>query len=748
MRIFRLDAGCWLLATLAVFFLLRHSAQASALEQMSAVAKERPLIGLVLSGGGARGAAHVGVLKVLDELRIPIDIITGTSMGAVVGGLYAYGYSSAELARLVTKTDWDDIFIDRAPRQQLNFRRKLDEYNYLIKKEAGFRDGNIIIPKGLIQGQKLSLALKSLTLSAPQDFDLFPIRFRAVAADIESGEAVALGSGELATAMRASVSIPGIFSPVEWKDRLLVDGGFANNVPIRLARELGADILIVVDLSTEPRSRAELTTPLSILNQIMGFQILHNSIEQINTLGPQDILMQPDMGANSSMDFQSGTEMVNNGVAATESVLSRLKQLSLSADMYEQYKSSRRKKADKPLVIDNIIIENQSRLSTDVIRAQFDIEPGEPLDRQLLEQNLAQLYGLDIFSTVDYAIDQSATQTNLIIKAQEKSWGPDYLRFGMSFESDLDGSSKFNVAGNYTRTPINASGGEWRSDVQLGYDQHVDFQLYQPTDKRLLHYVDAQAGYSQVHSGRYESGRQAADYTITATKFGLGAGSLFGNWGRLDFNVISQSGYTEPNIGDLSQGRNKISSGGWTVDFSYDQLDSINFPKTGTASFVTWESAMPSLGATAKEDFLGISLMHARTRHAATLLMWLGVSGIVNSEQAVPIGPTLGGFLNMSGLEESELAGRYAGVMRFVYYKEIGSSKSALNVPFYVGGSMEFGRIWNDLHTSNHTGSLLYAGSLLFALDTPVGPLFLARGFSEGGRVKNYLLLNHAFKFL
>jgi len=203
--------------------------------------QRRPVIGLVLSGGGARGVVHLGVLKVLEELRVPIDIITGTSMGAVVGGLYSRGYSPAELDKLLSEVDWNDLFIDKPPRIQLNFRRKEVDFNFLSKLELGVKNGGIVIPSGLIYGQKLNLLLKSLTLSAPEQFDLLPIRFRAVAADIETGEEVVLSQGSLATAMRASLSIPGIFAPVEWNGRLLVDGGFADNVPVRLARELGAN---------------------------------------------------------------------------------------------------------------------------------------------------------------------------------------------------------------------------------------------------------------------------------------------------------------------------------------------------------------------------------------------------------------------------------------------------------------------------------------------------------------------------
>jgi NTE family protein len=210
----------------------------------------RPRIGLVLSGGGARGVAHVGVLKVLEELRIPIDAIAGTSMGAVVGGLYASGMSAAQIERELAGVDWQDAFRDRPARNGLNFRRKREDRDFLVQLPLGFRDGRFHLPTGLIQGQKLNQLLRGLTQPVAQvrQFDRLPTPFRAVATDLETGNQVVLGDGDLVTALRASLSAPGIFAPVERDGRLLVDGGVANNVPIDVARAMGVDRLIVVDV--------------------------------------------------------------------------------------------------------------------------------------------------------------------------------------------------------------------------------------------------------------------------------------------------------------------------------------------------------------------------------------------------------------------------------------------------------------------------------------------------------------------
>ena len=219
----------------------------------------RPTVGLVLSGGGARGAAHAGVIQVLEELHVPVDLVVGTSMGAIVGGLYASGLTGDELLEVIETADWSDLFLDRPPRRDRSFRRKSDDVGFLVDFDVGVRADGLVFPQGLVQGQKLELALRRLVLpvSTVPDFDQLPIPFRAVATDIVNGEMVVLESGDIASAMRASMSAPGVFKPVRIDDRLLVDGGIANNLPIQLAKDMGAEVLVVVDVGFPLLSEAE-----------------------------------------------------------------------------------------------------------------------------------------------------------------------------------------------------------------------------------------------------------------------------------------------------------------------------------------------------------------------------------------------------------------------------------------------------------------------------------------------------------
>src|SRR2546430_2224305 len=299
----------------------------------------RPRVGLVLSGGGARGAAHIGVLKILEQMRVPIDAIAGTSMGAVVGGLYASGLSARDIEKIMTSINWQDAFRDRPPREDLTLRRKQEDESFLVKFPLGVRAGHILLPKGLVQGQGLTQMLRRLTLPVARmsDFDRLPTPFRAVATDLESGDAVVMGSGDLTSAMRASLSAPGVFAPVEREGRLLVDGGIADNIPVDIARAMGVDVVIVVDVGFPLLPRRQLSSAPVISSQMLAILIRRNAQAQLATLTPQDILIQPALGDASSFDFGIVARVIAMGEAAARGKAGQLAALSVNEQDMQRY---------------------------------------------------------------------------------------------------------------------------------------------------------------------------------------------------------------------------------------------------------------------------------------------------------------------------------------------------------------------------------------------------------------------------
>src|SRR5437762_10327640 len=272
-------------------------------------------------------------------MRVPVDAIAGTSMGAAVGGLYASGLSAREIEKTMTSINWQDAFRDRPSREDLTLRRKQEDQNFLVKFPLGVRGGHVLLPKGLIQGQKLTETLRRLTLPVARigDFDELPTPFRAVATDLESGETIVMRSGDLTSAMRASLSAPGVFAPVERAGRLLVDGGITDNVPVDIARAMGVDVVIAVDVGFPLLPRQQLTSAPVISSQMLAILIRRNAQAQLATLTPQDILIQPALGNASSFDFGIVARVIDAGEAAARGKAGQLAALSVNEQDMQRY---------------------------------------------------------------------------------------------------------------------------------------------------------------------------------------------------------------------------------------------------------------------------------------------------------------------------------------------------------------------------------------------------------------------------
>jgi len=423
------------------------------------------------------------VLKVLEQLHIPIDAIAGTSMGAVVGGLYASGFSPHEIESIMTSLNWQDAFRDRPPREDLTFRRKLEDQNFLVKFPLGIRGSRIQLPKGLIQGQKLNQTLRRLTLpvASVTDFDELPTPFRAVATDLETGDAVIMSAGDLTSAMRASMSAPGVFSPVERDGRLLVDGGIAENVPIDVAREMGVDILIVVDVGTPLLKRDKLSSAPVISNQMLAILIQHNSRAQLAKMTPKDVLIEPALGDTSAFDFGIVERVITTGEIAGHAAESRLTGLSVSAEEYAAYAAQRDHDRQSPPRIDFVKVDDGSGRYSNRLDRLFKDVSGKPLDPDAVARHVTTVYGQGNLEALDYRVVQDDDDRyGLLLAARRNSWGPNYVRFGLSLQDDFQGNSSYNAAARFVLSEITNPGGEWVWDLQVGETSLISTEVYLP----------------------------------------------------------------------------------------------------------------------------------------------------------------------------------------------------------------------------------------------------------------------------
>jgi NTE family protein len=703
---------------------------------------ERPKIGLALSGGGARGAAHVGVIKVLEEMGVPIDYIAGTSMGSVVGGLYASGMSASEIEQQLGRIDWDSVFSDPPSRPERSQRRKEDDKLYVVKAKIGVSDEGIKLPDAAVQGQKFDLILKSLTLPVTgiMDFDRLPIPFRAVAMDIATGEEVVIDSGDLAVAMRASMAIPVAFSAVEMDGRLLVDGGAANNLPISVVREMGADIVIAIDISTPLAGRDKLENPLAVLNQLTGLLTRRNVEAQIKTLTDQDILLVPELGEIETMSFDKVLDAVEVG---------RKTGLDRSAELQRLvFSQAREGQEQKPAwtapVIGFIRFENDSRLQDAVLAEHLRIQAGEPFDLTRLEQGIGRIYGLDIFESVRYDLVEEAGQTGIVVYARQKAWGTDSLQFGLEYSSDITGGSQssYNVGVTYNQMPLNSLNGEWRSALQIGEDPSLSTEIYQPLDPAARYFVHGGATWNNETVRLFTDIDQAeVEYSVKRLGVALSVGRNFGDWGEFRVGLQRSTGNADLRVGDPSFPDFDFEDGLFIARLRIDTMDSIDFPRFGYYSELEWRAAREALGADDQFDQALMRLSGAKSWGDNTLIGGVYFNTTFDSDAPLQDRFSLGGFMRLSGLQVNQLTGQHMGLLSLTYQRRL--YKSEL-FPVYTGGTLQMGNTWED-RSDISSDNLISSGTLYLGTDTPIGPVYIGYGQAEGGSKAIYLFVGQPF---
>jgi NTE family protein len=721
----------------------------------------RPKIGLVLSGGGARGAAHVGVIEVLEELRIPIDYVAGTSMGAVVGGLYASGIEIGDLRVLLAELPWEALFTDRTPRRDLAFRRKQDDRNFLSDFSFGISDWKIRLPSGLIQGQKLELTLGLLTLpvATVRNFDDLMIPFRAVATDIVSGEAVVLAGGDLADVIRASMAIPGAFAPVEIDGRLLVDGGSTMNLPVEVAREMGADIVIAVDISTPLRSRAEIVSALSVTGQTVTMQIQQNTTYQVGLLDEDDFLIRPELGSVSTMAFDRVLEAADMGRTAGWAVADFLSRLSLHEAAWERYRSSLVRPSKAPPVIGSVRIDNDSVLSDAVIRSRIEVPIGEPLDYHALAHDIDILYGLDVFDHVNFRIDRLPTGGDqLVILTRARATGRNRVRFGVQLETDFVSNGLFDLGVNVTRVPFNSLAAEWRNELFIGQDPALSTEFWQPLDAATRWFVAPVLRFRSRTLGIFDDtvfellgiendgGNELAEYRFNKVEGNLAVGRQLGQWGEVRAGLEYGYAYADRVIGLPGLfGTAEETIGQVFARIAVDTLDDAVFPRSGTLGVAQANFGLEAIGASDNYQDLFLALSHARSWGENTLLFESEAALSFEDEDLVGNLYTLGGFLRLSGLKPNERIGTDLLFFRIRGYRRIARlGLLSFTLPAYVGLSLEGGNTW--FGTSQISiDSFNWGGSLYFALDTPLAPIYIAYGNTNGNRNAAYFFMGQVF---
>ncbi len=708
----------------------------------------RPKIGLVLGGGGAKGLAHVGVIKVLEENQIPVDVVTGTSMGAIVGALYASGYSADELENIVMELDWNELFTDETSRSRSTFRRKSDEFGFLTDYKISFKNGKLVLPQGLIQGQNLFLQLSRL-LSGTRSvgrFDNLPIPFRLVATDLATGKAVILKDGDLASAVFASMAIPGLVPPVERNGRYLIDGGLVNNVPVDLARDLGADIIIAVDVGTDPKNPAELSNFVEVLRQTQIVMTLENTKRKLESLDKsKDVLITPNLGDLGAASFSQTDKLIDTGIVAMQNNIAKLLQYKLDDNDWLKHIMARLAIPQEYKTIARIEIKQNSKLTDEILRAGLRLKPGDVFNPEILGRDIDKLYGNGIYEKITYRLETENDNMVLHIDARVKESADGYFKFGVQLDSNLENESSFKLGVSYTKPIVNAWGGEWRTELNIGDVLQGTSEFYQPIGASQRFFIEPSLFFEREKNDFFDNQNiRRGEVKTLAFGASLQGGVLFGRWGELR--------------GGLAKSRLKVSFTDKTllfpdisVDdsyilgrFSVDRLDSLSFPTQGGIVILDYEYHNDFFGGDTRYEKLTLNAYKPFTKDRHTFGFGTALGGATGPDANVVGTQNLGGFLSLSGFSEDELSGQYSAMAFTTYYYRLNRKMPLFDLPLYVGGSLEAGNVFQDLADVKFENAIL-AGSLFAGMKSPLGPVFVGAGYNDKGNAGLYFSIGSFF---
>jgi len=709
----------------------------------------RPRICLALGGGGARGAAHVGVLEALQQLRIPVDCIAGTSGGAIVGGLYASGFTAQELQATLAQPDLQASMANQQPRSLLDYQAKQYQLQYLLQVEFGYANGRFFFPQGIIAGNDPGRILNVLTLTTQPstDFSKLPIPFRAIATDIDTGAEVVLDHGNLAAAMRASMSVPGVYAPVEFDHHLLVDGGLVDNLPVDVARKMGADVVIAVNVSTPLSNPESLNNVVGVSLQVIKLLGNQNVNQSIASLTAQDVLIQPDLGDISALDFSRAAEAIRIGRQAALKVLTPLHNLQLSPQAYAEYKEQHRYAPQVLKSVDFILIRGNQRVPAALIRSHLTTKVGKPWNFKQIDRDLERLDRLGYFRQVTAAIAHEGTRTGLVITVAEKPWRTNYLRFGLHIADDFEGGSQYGLLFGWTRTEINQLGAEWRNQFEIGNNRRVYTELYQPINYSGTVFVAPQAEYLNTLSNVYSGEDLIAQYTTRVIRGGFDIGGEFGNVAELRIGPSYGHVFSTARVGEPTLPSYRNTLGGIRLRFGLDTLDGdTGFPLSGSYLKLDSFFARGAMGSDVNYDKAELTGAQVIGNNSHRLILTADVGSSLRTNIPFYDEFTLGGFLSLSGLRQQQLRGQQVFAAHFIYLERIGNLPSVFGNGLYIGASLEGGNVWGNTQHISLRG-LQYGSSLFIGADTVLGPLYFGTGFSQSGNQSFYLYIGLPFTF-
>jgi NTE family protein len=704
----------------------------------------RPKIGIALSGGGAKGCAHVGVLRQLEAMHVPIDYIAGTSMGAIVGALYASGMTPDEIEKELATIDWDEALSDATAFQHLTYRRKFEEERYPSTIEVGLKGSKIVLPSGIRTGQKLAFLLSRYLLPQldERDFTKLPIPYAAVASDLETGDPVVLINGDFAEAVRASMSIPGAFIPVERDGKLLVDGGVTMNVPVTVVRAMGADVVIAVDIASPLSGRESLNSTLGVLGQLSSFLTRKNMEKE---LAAADVVLSPDVQGYDIFAFGKAKEIAKKGDDEAIKKRDQLIKYAIDPAKHAALVKSRYVPRARKITIDEIRVEGLQFVDERFVRAQMKTQAGETLDLDKLQKDLEWMYGWNDFTGIHASLDSSKGKETLVIHVQEKPWGPAYVRTGLGVETRYNNPGVFLLL-NYTRRWMNERGAEWRNDVEFGTDWGISTEFYQPRGYDKYGFFAPYGSYTRRSLRVFPLDAPAASagqYDIRQTTIGIDGGVQLHTSGEARVGLLYRWNDAAVEIGLPAYPTIHESEGAFRAGLDVNTTNSPFFPIEGVRLNFEVLAPLDALGA--KEQYimtdLRTTLFESFGRHVFS--GGLRVHDSFSGEAPIYDQAILGGLANLSGYPLGGVVGQ-AGLVASLGYRNRVTKIPGLSDGVYLGAIAEAGDAYDTLSDLD-VGDVKSSGTFYVGVDTTYGPLVLAIGKARHRDIQYYIQIGRSF---
>jgi NTE family protein len=688
----------------------------------------RPRIGLVLGGGGAKGAAHVGVLTVLEELRIPIDCVVGTSVGALVGATYASGMTAREVDEAMRGISFQQAIAFEGQRPQLPMRRKLAGDIYSNGFEFGVRDGGLTAPGGFINTQNIEQTVSLLVSRSlgVREFDRLPIPFRAIATDMQTGEMVVLAEGSLPHALRASMSVPGVFAPVTLDGRVLGDGGLTRNVPVDIARQTCADVVIAVSVPTPVPTAAELKSPLTMMSRTFDVLVGANERQQLQTLGPGDVSIVVPMRDITSGSFDRVADAIPLGRDAALAKRDELSRYSVSEAQYSAWRTATARGERSSVQLASVEVHGLDRVDERYVLESLDLAEGDIVDHRLLEARVNGLFSLAEFERVEYALSGDATRPTLDVYLREKSWGPNILRFDVGLQMGTDSNTAFVLGGDYLRTWINPLGGEIHGSLYVGRTSSLKLSLYQPLNTREAFFVEPGVVVRRSVEDLFLDGNAVARYDFDSAYGFFDLGRTFGTRAELRFGAVAgvQSANRDISLSLLPEIHDE-GYGGWTAQAVYDTRDRVDLPTKGWLGRMRYFRSAESLGSDLTPDYEKLEGLVGGSHRVLNHLVHWRAAGGTSFDTTLPIYDKflLGGPVSFPGLNLGELRGDDYWVASAWYMHKIADLSALFDQALYAGLALTAGDMQGRIDGVSEDP--VYAGTALLGGRTPLGPLRL-----------------------